>query len=319
MSEQFEFKPMNIDEFIQSPDYLKNIVQIRALENGFKNINNFIFKINHYYAQVEFHNWKYGKDYSRHIYFDVEKALTILKKPLPTPSEQVDDLIRCLAESPTAYDQIYVHHYNYGFLIGSFTDTIFVQVIQYLLNHNLITALIDEVMGGPRFTIRDLMLTVQGWDYYHQLQKGEINGNKAFMAMAFDNEKLDVFLEKHLKPAVKQTGFELLKVSDNPQAGLIDNRIQVDIQNSAFVIVDLSDQNRGAYMEAGYALGLGKPVIFICDSENWNKRHFDVAHHETIKWDNDNPQEACENIKAAIRNSLPVGKAIMQDKRQDDE
>ena len=40
------------------------------------------------------------------------------------------------------------------------------------------------------------------------------------------------------------------------------------VRDAAFVISDLTHDNSGAYWEAGYAEGLGKPVIYICEEKN---------------------------------------------------
>jgi nucleoside 2-deoxyribosyltransferase len=48
------------------------------------------------------------------------------------------------------------------------------------------------------------------------------------------------------------------------------------------VAADLSDDNAGAYWEAGFAEGLGKPVIYIC-REGVNT-HFDTDHRRTVRW-----------------------------------
>lgn len=56
-----------------------------------------------------------------------------------------------------------------------------------------------------------------------------------------------------------------------------------------------------------YAEGLGKPVIYTCEKEKFEeqKTHFDTNHHLTIIWDDENPEEAAEELKATIRATLP--------------
>ena len=101
------------------------------------------------------------------------------------------------------------------------------------------------------------------------------------------------------------------RLDDDPRAGLIDDRLRVEIRACRFLIADLSHANKGAYWEAGYAEGLGKPVIYTCDNtvfddpENPNKPHFDTNHHLTITWDREKPQEAAEKLKATIRATFP--------------
>jgi nucleoside 2-deoxyribosyltransferase len=106
---------------------------------------------------------------------------------------------------------------------------------------------------------------------------------------------------------VKQAGFDLFRLDEAPKAGLIDDNMRVSIRTSDFVISDLSDDNPGAYWEAGYAEGLGKPVIYTCEKEKFEKEkpHFDTNHHLTIIWDKKNSQEAGEKLKATIRATLP--------------
>jgi nucleoside 2-deoxyribosyltransferase len=72
-------------------------------------------------------------------------------------------------------------------------------------------------------------------------------------------------------------------------------------------VVDLSDRNPGAYWEAGFARGLGKPVIYVCDARKFDTtRHFDVEHYTTLKWDPAAPTEIADKLKATIRAMLPA-------------
>ena len=45
------------------------------------------------------------------------------------------------------------------------------------------------------------------------------------------------------------------------------------IRDAAFVLVDLTHDNPGAYWEGGYAEGLGKPVIYICEASKFGKEN----------------------------------------------
>ena len=85
------------------------------------------------------------------------------------------------------------------------------------------------------------------------------------MAMQYNNSVLDRIVRDYFRPAVEQTGFKLLQLDDRPEAGLIDARLRNEIRNCRFLIADLSHANAGSYWEAGYAEGLGKPVIYTCE------------------------------------------------------
>jgi nucleoside 2-deoxyribosyltransferase len=127
------------------------------------------------------------------------------------------------------------------------------------------------------------------------------------MAMPFGDSMLDKMFFECFKPAVRKTGFELVRLDENPPAGLIDNRLRVEIRTSRFLVADLTGGNPGAYWEAGFAEGLGKPVIFTCEKGFFDtkKTHFDTNHFHTIRWEADSPGEAEERLKETIRATLP--------------
>jgi hypothetical protein len=140
------------------------------------------------------------------------------------------------------------------------------------------------------------------------------------MAMDFNAREINQLFEDHLRQAVAQTGFELRTTrGDHQTAGLIDNRMRVEIRTSRFVICDLSDGNRGAYWEAGFAEGIGRPVFYICsaethDSVDRNTRpHFDAAHQVIVKSNPADPGPALEELKALIRATLPAEARMTDD------
>ena len=219
----------------------------------------------------------------------------------PTPSEQADNLIRALAESRRFNMKQPLDFDNMGHQIGSSTKDIYDEVVRDVVERKLIT--LQPVMGaGGLMRIGQLgILTVQGWRYYEELDRGKISGNRGFMAMDFKNEILRDILNNHFKPAAKEVGFELATLDDDHIAGLIDARMSVAIRTSAFVVADLTDDNLGAYFEAGFAIGLGKTVIFTCEREKWEeKTHFDTNHHYTVIWDSKEPEKAAEKLKATL-------------------
>ncbi|MGO8869054.1 MAG: hypothetical protein ACLQME_21405 [Alphaproteobacteria bacterium] len=131
------------------------------------------------------------------------------------------------------------------------------------------------------------------------------------MAMKFGDSQLDQLVDKYFKPAVLRTGFSLYRLSDRPQAGLIDTRLRNEIRNARFLIVDLSHANAGAYWESGYAEGLGKPVIYTCERAVFDgkseipKPHFDTNHHTTIIWEATAFEKAADELVETIRFTMP--------------
>lgn len=226
---------------------------------------------------------------------------------LPRPLEQLDNLILWLGEKqPTMGTSIELSadaiaatgaadSISVGFLASQARDS------------GLISGIIERTIGGE-YVIMSMQLTLTGWERFEELQHGKASGHNAFMAMQFGDAELDRIIEEHFKPAIKATGFDLKRLDDGQPAGLIDDRLRVEIRQSRFLIADLTHQNRGAYWEAGYAEGLGKPVIYTCRKDVFDSKtegtHFDTNHHLTVVWESGKLPEAVEKLKATIRATL---------------
>jgi hypothetical protein len=235
----------------------------------------------------------------------------ILKNPPPSPAEQADNVVRWLGSKPPG-ESITVQPQNQLSIIGSATSEELKLVLDYLISAGLVLGNIHRTSSGLTGFIT---LSFEGWQYYEKLKRGATDSCKAFMAMQYGDEQLDKIVEEVFKLAVKQTGFDLFKLMDKPKAGLIDDRLRVEIQMSRFLIADLTHENAGSYWEAGYAEGLGKPVIYTCEKKKFEeqKTHFDTNHHLTIPWDEKNPKEAAEKLKATIRATLPEQAKLTDD------
>ncbi|MGC2853833.1 hypothetical protein ACM64Y_00020 [Novispirillum sp. DQ9] len=155
-------------------------------------------------------------------------------------------------------------------------------------------------------------LTLAGWRRYEELQRGDTSSTTAFMAMKFGDATLDAIVAGHFRPAVEAAGFRLKRLDDEQPAGLIDDHLRVEIKRARFLIADLTHHNNGAYWEAGYAEGLGKPVIYTCERgvflDKSKGTHFDTNHHLTVIWDEAEPEVAARKLKDTIRATLPDAK-----------
>ena len=73
---------------------------------------------------------------------------------------------------------------------------------------------------------------------------------------------------------------------------------------------------------AGFAEGLGKPVIYTCEEKFFHRKdphveaggvHFDTNHQLVIVWDENELQEAAEMLKATIRATLSEDAKLKDD------
>lgn len=234
----------------------------------------------------------------------------VSKRELPTVVEQADNLILWFGENTLPGKPATVTPETHQALMGA-VDRDGVKYVLTCTFSNvwaMLQGTSPTTVGAPSNGYGCVgELSAKGWQRYEGLRRGTVQSRKAFMAMQFGDKELDGVFESCFIPAVKQTGFELERVNTNPKAGLIDDKIRVDIRNARFVIADLTHENRGAYWEAGFAEGLGKPVIYTCKKEHFeeHKTHFDTNHHTTIVWDKDNLDKAAKDLQATIRATLP--------------
>jgi len=111
------------------------------------------------------------------------------------------------------------------------------------------------------------------------------NGHCAtgFVAMNFDSG-MDESWTNGFEPAIQSAGFIPVRINEKEYVGGITDEIMSEIRRARFVIADYTGQKAGVYFEAGFALGLGVPVIPTCRSDQIENLHFDIKHLNTLVW-----------------------------------
>lgn len=194
--------------------------------------------------------------------------------------------------------------------LGALTSASVQWVIEEAGKADLVRGMpLKTLAGADEYQLLKATLTIKGWDRVRELLLSARDSRKAFMAMKFGDTELDQVFANRFKPAVKATGFDLTRLDEAPRAGLIDDRLRLEIRTSRFLVADLSHANNGAYWEAGFAEGLGRPVIYTCRSDVFadpaRRPHFDTNHHLTVIWDPADLAPAAEQLKAVIRVTFP--------------
>ncbi|HKM53308.1 MAG TPA: hypothetical protein VJY33_07830 [Isosphaeraceae bacterium] len=143
------------------------------------------------------------------------------------------------------------------------------------------------------------MITAVGWTEIETHKAANIESDKAFVAMSFDPSMIDAY-EQGIKPAIEvEAGFRSIRVDAVEHTGKIDDRIIAEIKESRFLIADFTGHRGGVYFEAGFAMGMGLPVIWACREDEFNKVHFDTRQYNHIVWRE--PNELREKLALRIR------------------
>jgi hypothetical protein len=225
---------------------------------------------------------------------------------LPNIGEQRDNLLEWFGSEVEIGPSYGITYVLLGARVGSGSPGAFRLLLESMLEQGFLHGKIGADAGGQ------FRLAHRGLGRLEELERAAPSGRNAFMAMKFGDETLDRIVDGHFKGAVKDTGFSLYRLDERPEAGLIDARLRNEIRNCRFLIADLSHANAGSYWEAGYAEGLGKPVIYTCEKSVFEgkaadiaKPHFDTNHHLTIIWDATEPQTAASRLRETIRFTIP--------------
>lgn len=156
----------------------------------------------------------------------------------------------------------------------------------------------DSDAQGYKFNI-----TYKGLNYYSEItEKGNLS-KQCFIAMSFDSNMKKT--RKAIKQAIERNGFEPVIIDEQliDSAQTINDAIIAAIKSCKFCIADFSQQKDGVYFESGFAVGLGKPVIYTCQKKWFEKSHFDTNHFPHIIYDsNEELTDALDKkIKAWIK------------------
>jgi len=259
-------------------------------------------KLGHYICQ----NYLYYKRKANTGFTAIDYKWVLDSQILPTPVEQMDYLLMYLAEHTKYLGK------TYGIIWKTKEYLQLQNWIGARNKKNTLVLLNDLVRKNMLVSYQQLLtwwnseLTVEGWEYVARLNKISKNRKQVFMAMKFEPEQRK-FMKQVLYPAIKELGLELKLLPEiQSKENLIDNKLRVAIKQSRFLICDLTHGNQGAYWEAGYAEGLGLPVIYICEKsimKGKNRPHFDVNHQEIYFWkkeDEKNISSFLEDLKAEI-------------------
>lgn len=144
-------------------------------------------------------------------------------------------------------------------------------------------------------------LTYDGWLRADELSKSRPTSNLAFVAMCFD-PSTDQAWESGIKPALEECGYQPVRIDKQQFNHKIDDEIIAQIRKSSLVVCDFTKHRGGVYFEAGFAMGLGVPVIFTCNTAQLKGAHFDTRQYNHIVWESsaDLKEKLINRIEATI-------------------
>ena len=129
--------------------------------------------------------------------------------------------------------------------------------------------------------------TAAGWAEIDKLSRPLSDSSQAFIAMWFHESTNDAYV-KGIAPAISATGYRPIRIDKKEHNNKIDDEIIAEIRRSRFLVADFTCEPKnvrgGVYYEAGFAQGLGIPVIWLCKDTSIEELHFDTRQYAHIVW-----------------------------------
>ena len=95
---------------------------------------------------------------------------------------------------------------------------------------------------------------------------------------------MDETFESAMEPAIKQAGYLVTRSDLMEHNDWIMDKVLGEIRRAPFVFADFTEHRNGVYLEAGFARGLGIPVIHTCREDHMDRAHFDTAQLNHVVW-----------------------------------
>jgi hypothetical protein len=150
-----------------------------------------------------------------------------------------------------------------------------------------------------------------GWDL---VERPDPRGDpsRVFVAMAF-SKSLESAYSDGIFPAIEMDcKLKAVRIDKIPHSDKICDRVLGEIRTCRLLVADFTYHRQSVYFEAGFALALGRTVIWTCRRGDRKGCGFDTRQYKHIEWDApaELRERLAEHIKAqaldGLDRSIPV-------------
>lgn len=146
------------------------------------------------------------------------------------------------------------------------------------------------------------VIQASGWKKLASLRTAAASARRqAFVAMWFAPETEDYFL-KGIVPAVERDGTKCVRIDLKEHNNKVCDEIVLEIRRSRYVVADFTGNRGGVYFEAGFAYGLGLPVIWTVREDHLSQVHFDTRQYNHIVYKS--TEDLCEKLANRIKATI---------------
>lgn len=213
-------------------------------------------------------------DYEKLVFPDFLETMNYPKNA----SDKMDNLLLYFYDKFT-YDGE-EKNFNYGgekFLYENYLKN--VDELEFYIKSLKKIELIEAYFSGYNISVK---LTHKGLNRIVEIENNSVKSNECFIAMAFD--KSTEIYRKAIKKALINNKFKAILIDEEhlDSDKTIPDGILNNIRKAKFCIADFTLHRNGVYFESGYALGLGKQVIYTCKEDDFKNAHFDIKQLQHV-------------------------------------
>jgi nucleoside 2-deoxyribosyltransferase len=146
----------------------------------------------------------------------------------------------------------------------------------------------------------------KGWALIDEARRGTIPSDKAFVAMAF-RPFLQPLYDEGLYIGIRKAGYDPIRIDRVQHNNRIDDEIIATIRRCKFVVADFTLNRGGIYFEAGFAMGLNRPVIWTAPEGKLHRVHFDTRQYNFVRWTRDDLKTFAQALQNRIEATIGRG------------
>lgn len=269
------------DTFYRSFRMDISVYSNRAEQTIIRKMNNLIleFVLEKPYADEQRHLWWFFYEEGR-TYDTIDRKVNLANIHYPrTLAEKIDRILLNLYY----YKQDIGHGYSFD---STMNRALFAESESEERNHGIVH-IMHQMEYLTNIYVNSPSISAKGWKRIEELIRNKTAKKQAFVAISFQEVAKPIQIA--IKKGIKDAKYSPMIINQKEHNNQIVPEIFYEIEQSRFLVMDVTYPNNGAYYEAGYARGKGKTVIICCNEKTLNaekdkRPHFDIAQQAMIVW-----------------------------------
>jgi hypothetical protein len=138
-----------------------------------------------------------------------------------------------------------------------------------------------------------------------------------FVMQVFDGGAYDRRYDETFAPAIRSGGATPVRADKILGTKPVIEKIEAALRGATIAFAEISENNPNVFIELGYALELGIPLVMVCDRSKRSSLPFDITHRPVIFYKTEAQgdfEQLSKDIESAVAAALNEAAEIIQAK-----